>query len=78
MNLSVGLPHLQYNVVLVPSFEKGCIRTKNTQRKATTMTTATEQLPHKEQFPYVPFGLERGHLSAGMILIYKSRVAKIR
>lgn len=42
------------------------------------MTTATEQLPHKEQFPYVPFGLERGHLSAIMMLTYKSRLARIR
>lgn len=42
------------------------------------MITAMKQLPHKEEFLYVPFGMDRGHLSAGIVLIYKSRVARFR
>lgn len=61
-----------------PLIWKRLYENRNFQRKATTMTTSMEQLPHKEQFPYNLFSMTKGHLSADVILTYKPRVAKIQ
>lgn len=54
----MALPHLQYSMwFLFPHLRQAVLEPKMFKERQ-QMTTATEQLPQEEKFPYVSFGLK--------------------